>query len=436
MAPWKKLVEEGVEGAKALAKGGKVAAKVNQFALPRTARKAAKVVDDLAQEESYDPYSVRSTAAEPAPAEPPPAPAAEPAPSSIIRPTSEDLARIARPPQEKTGIFNYDYKMPYRESGVERYNPPKGVPDRTTELLSRPDVFDKMVSGVERGLDVKDWYEMGPAYKSFIDEFGPEEGNRRFDAFMDAIAATSPRSDVGTNVRNASYYYGQAQPRPGQNSIPGINDLPAKPPFPYGHLAQNLHRSNVEKVLYPSGEGFDPFKNPKPLSFAWNFKGDPNLVTVDTHAFRAPAMYGEDPRFLETSFLNEKGATPRNIMQEHAEGTAKMEDLTKWGPGWQSKPKQNEYAAWENYYKRIAQELGIKPAEAQAAGWVGNGPMTGLESAPKSAMDFIEERILKTARERGMDPADVWREAIRGTRPLTKLEDKITGDLPGAQATA
>ena len=60
--------------------------------------------------------------------------------------------------------------------------------------------------------------------------------------------------------------------------------------------------------------------------------------------------------------------------------------------------------------------------------------MTGLESAPKSFMDFVEERILKTAGERGMDPADVWREAIRGVRPLT-LNQKNMRDMPGASAT-
>lgn len=422
MAGVGKAIELGLKGLK---KARRAEVGVSQFGLPRTGRRAAV---RAAEEESYDPSAIRDTSPDPVP---------EPEPDiapSIIRPTRDDLARVVRPPQEKTGIFDYNYKMPTKDSGVQRYQPPRGVPQRTVDLLARPDVFDKMVSGVERGLDVKDWYEMGPAYKSFIDEFGPDEGNRRFDAFMDAIASTSPRSDVGTNVRNATYYYGQANPPPGTNYQPQFSDLPAKAEYPYGHLAQNLHRMNAEKTLYPGGGGFNPKSNPKPLSFAWNFKGDPNLVTVDTHAFRAPAMMGEDPRFLETSFLNEKGAKPRNIFKEYEAGQVSMGDATKRGAYWQSKPRETEYAAWEDYYRRIAREIGITPAEAQAAGWVGNGGMTGLESAPKSAMDFIEERILLTAKKRGMDPADVWREAIRGVRPLSKNEDAITGDLPGMTA--
>lgn len=412
------LIRKGLKIARDLVEGEQAAKKVSKFAKP-----AKEAVDE------YDPYAVR---ARPSTA-PGAAEASTTSPSSlIIQPTREDLAMITRPTQEKTGIFDYGFKMPGRDSGVQRYQPPRGVPQRSQDLLGRQDVFDKMVAGVERGMPVRDWYEMGPVYKSFIDEFGEQEGNLRFDAFVDAIASTSPRSDVGTNMRNATYYYGKAHPPPGTNETPSFSDLPEKAPYPYGHLAQNLHRQNVEKTIFPGGQGFDPFKNPKPLSFSWNFKGDPNLVTVDTHAFRAPAMLGEDPRFLERSFKSEKGTVPRNIQREFEQGDISMDTLKEWGPGWQSKPQQNEYGAWEDYYRRIASELGIAPAEAQAAGWVGHGQMTGLESAPKSAMDFIEERILKTARERGMDPADVWREAIRGARPLTRLEDQS----PAMQGTS
>ena len=259
----------------------------------RKAKPKAKVdADEEVDADAYDPYTIK-------PREEPPADVAP----SIIRPSRDDVAKIMRPPQERTGVFDYDYKMPVRSSGVQRYQPKFGVSKRAQDLLTRPDVYDKMVGGVEAGLDVKDWYEAGPMYKSFIDEFGPDEGNRRFDAFIDAVASTSPRSDVGTNVRNASYYYGKANPDrpPGSNQPPvSFSDLPDKAEYPYGHLAQNLHRMNAEKTLYPGGAGFDERKNPKPLSFAWNFKGDPNLVTVDTHAFRAPAMLGEDPRFLAT----------------------------------------------------------------------------------------------------------------------------------------
>lgn len=426
--------------------------KLVREAAKSTGKKVLTAAEKKAKAQSkdvYDPYAVRS--AKPSVEAPAARPSMEelqrsgdvPTPGgrdtlarSIIRPTGDDVKWVTRPPQERSGVFDYSFKMPERISGVERYAPPRGVPERTTNLLGRQDVFDKMVAGVERGLPVKDWYEFGPVYKSFIDEFGPELGNQRFDAFVDAIASTSPRSDVGTNIRNATYWFGQATPKPGQNSIPGINDLPEKPTFPYGHLAQSLHRSNIAKTLLPGGGGFDPKSNPKPLSFAWNFRGDPNLVTVDTHAFRAPAMLGRDPNFLETSFLNEKGAVPRNIQREHAAGDVSMDEAAGRGAFWQSKPKENEYASWEDYYRRIANELGIKPAEAQAAGWVGHGAMTGLESAPKSAMDFVEERILKTAKERNMDPIDVWKQAIRGERPLTFLEKNVLGDVPGMSGVA
>lgn len=396
-----KLVKEGLEARRA----------------EKAAEKAAKA------EDVFDPYAVRGS---------------DKAKSKIIMPDDERFGGpLPNPPgQGRTGIFDYDYKMPIRSSGVQRYTPPRGTPLRTEELLRRRDVFDKMVAGTERGMEMSpdDWYEVGPIFKSFVDEFGQDEGMRRFDAFTAAVAGTSPRSKVGENVRNATYYYGQANPPPGTNYQPTAADLPEKPPKGYGHLAQNLHRMNAEKTLYPDSPGFSEKSNPKPLSFMWNFRGDPNLATIDTHAFRAPAMLGEDPRFLETQFVGEKGGDKRNILKEFEAGDISMDDLRKWGPGWQSKPKENEYAAYENYYRKIADELGITPRHAQGSAWIGHGEMTGLESAPKPFMDFVEERILKTAKERGMDPADVWREAIRGVRPLT-LDEKLLEGLPGASMT-
>ena len=59
---------------------------------------------------------------------------------------------------------------------------------------------------------------------------------------MDLVAATSPRSDVGTNARNASYYYSRAmQGEP----MPAVGD---RNPQPYGHMAQRLHQMNAERV--------------------------------------------------------------------------------------------------------------------------------------------------------------------------------------------
>jgi len=332
----------------------------------------------------------------------------------------EALAQVARPVQEKSGVFDYSARYPPRDLGVERFRPKK-VPERTTELLARPEVSEQMMAGIERGRPVADWYETGPLRKSFEEQLGPEAGVQKFDQFIDAVAATSPRSDVGTNVRNASYYYGKAQPFPGRNSLPSIEDLPEKNPAPYGHLAQNLHRLNAAKTVFPGGVGYDPKANPKPIAFAANLKGDPSVATIDTHAFRAPTMIGGDPRFLERSFLSEKGATPRNIQAEVAAGTVPMEEALGRGAFWSSKPLPTEYAAFEDFYKQLGREAGMTPAEAQAASWVGHGPTTGLESAPKSFMDFVEERILKTAKERGMDPRDVWRLAVSGKMPLLSV---------------
>jgi hypothetical protein len=343
-----------------------------------------------------------------------------------VLPARDELARVVRPAQEKSGVFDYGVSYPARDLGVERFRPKK-VPERTVDLLSRQDVYDKMVEGVDRGTPVKDWYETGPLRKSFEDQLGAEEGLGKFDQFIDAVAATSPRSDVGTNVRNASYYYTQAQPFPGRNSVPSIEDLPEKNPAPYGHLAQKLHRMNAEKTVFPGGEGLDFKQNAKPIAFAANLKGDPSVATIDTHAFRAPAMMGEDPRFLARSFLSEKGAVPRNIQDEVAQGQTSMDEARGRGAFWESKPRPTEYAAHEDYYKKIGNELGLTPAETQAAGWVGHGGTTGLASAPKSFMDFVEERILLTAEKLGMDPREIWKRVVSGKMPLLGVGGAAAG---------
>ena len=117
------------------------------------------------------------------------------------------------------------------------------------------------------------------------------------------MAATSPRSDVPTNVRNASYYYQQALR--GRTEAPPLF-------YPYGHVAQQLHGQNFATLMAPrpaalsSDVGdimsmWDVLKNPKPASFSQNLQG--NLVpgTMDTHAFRNIGMRTGDPDFLATS---------------------------------------------------------------------------------------------------------------------------------------
>jgi hypothetical protein len=190
-------------------------------------------------------------------------------------------------------------------------------------------------------------------------------------------------------------------------------------PQPYGHLAQRLHQMNAERV---ATAGWDPLNNPKPASFVENLVGNQAPVTVDTHAFRLPAILGQDPRFLETTFQVGKDAPKQNIQAMVASGELPIGDAASRAAYWQAQPKANEYAAMENYYKSLGQELGLTPAQTQASAWVGGGKLTGLASdESKPFLRFLEDRIDKTAEATGQAKADVLKRFIRGELPLLSV---------------
>jgi hypothetical protein len=73
----------------------------------------------------------------------------------------------------------------------------------------------------------------------------------------------------------------------------------------------------------------------------------------------------------------------------------------------------------EQYYKGLGKELGLTPAQTQAAAWVGGGKVTGLASdSTKPFLGFVEDRVNLTAQKLGMDPKEVLRRFIKGEMPL------------------
>lgn len=324
------------------------------------------------------------------------------------------------------------------QSSLLRYVPPRGVSPRLQRALENPDVIEGVRDSVRRGIEMgaDKWYHTEPIRQAFIKEYGEDLGPERFGRFMDYVAATSPRSDVSTNIRNASYYY----------SREGMPTAKEDLRYPYGHVAQNLHLQNAQTV---QGPGFDVYQNPKPASFSQNLQGNLQPVTVDTHAFRNIAMRTRDPEFLETSISVQKksGKAAKDVSDDERElltlaekygepgkndktivfrpqkllkeGRLTMEDALKIPSFWASKPRDNEYGAAERMFAQIADEFGIPPADVQAAAWAGAGKLTGLASPPtKTFPELFNERVAYTARMRGEDPADTLRMMIRGERPL------------------
>jgi hypothetical protein len=339
--------------------------------------------------------------------------------SAEASPASELAKRIVKKAAPKadevSGIFDYSRLNEAPKTAqfdLPRLSPPRGVPERVTSLVADPSVLDKMVDVVKRGQEMggDKWYNADQLRQEFAGRLGQDAGNQAFRKYMDLVAATSPRSDVGTNIRNASYYYGRHMRGEG---MPAVGE---KNPQPYGHMAQKLHQMNAERV---AGTGWDPLNNPKPASFVENLVGNQRPVTVDTHAFRLPAILAQDPRFLETAYAPSKDAPKQNIQKLVMSGQMSMEDALKTPAYWQAQPKANEYGAMERYYQPIGRELGMSPAQTQASAWVGGGKLTGLASdESKPFLRFFDDRIVKTAKELNMDPKDVLRDFIDGKLSL------------------
>jgi len=327
---------------------------------------------------------------------------------------------------------------------LPRNVPARGASERILDLTSRGDVRDEMkryaLEGVEKG--GKGWYNLQQLRDRFVSEYGEDRGDQAFRRYVDMMSATSPRSKLPANIKNASLYYhlsmgGKEVPRGGnepfRTEIPpedytpkygsesapeGSLYSPAQPG--YGHLAQNLHRINVREALSP--EGWDVFTHPKPPSYGENLYGNWRPATIDAHAIKLPAMISGDPRFLMGSnTVKDKfgNKITTNPAKDYKEGRLTLEEAAKDPKYWEVQPRANEYPAMERYYKDIADELGMDPAQFQASGWTGGGERTGLGSDEnKSALEFFADAAIAAAKKRGVPPRQIVRDFIRGKIPL------------------
>lgn len=364
-----------------------------------------------------------------------------------------ESARLAKaPPAEQFKAFReanpeagrtlFDLTNPQPAIDVQyqlpRNIPKRGPSERVADAMKSRKVQRKMLEAAEAGMEKvpKVWYRTSPLYEQFQSEYGKSRAEGFFRQLANSISATSPRSKVPQNVKMASYYRWKA----GQ---PGPLDIPPKGSG-YGSIAQQTHLRNMNQILQHGG--FDPLVNPKPASFSENIIGNELPITVDTHNFRAPAMFAEDPRFLATSMPKSKlemenpddifmpGFKPRAAFEA---GELTMRDALKQPGFWQSAPsKATEYGpleAWQQ--EKLAPKVGMAPAQFQGNVWVGAGDVTGLGSPPETLIETIAARVLYTAQVMGKSPEEVLRKYVRAEIPLLGLgAGAVTlGTLAGQQ---
>jgi hypothetical protein len=336
----------------------------------------------------------------------------------------------------------------------------KGLPAHVEEITTDPELRAKLRTVAEAGLKAGGayWYNADPMRADFIKELGPVEGDKQFTRYMNIISAVSAGSEVGQNARTASYYLNRER---AGNPVQSPLDLEK----PYGHKLRNTQFAGYRDITDPDILGdvawnhygqdkppkdtnlpYDPNValdsqgRPKRASFGANLSGNQDPVTVDKHNMRLIGMLSQHPEMLNTTTkadadypeLNIKKGESRNWRQEVQNGNIPMETALQYPHMWQEVPKPNHYSAYEDMQKGLAKEMGISPAQLQAALWVGGGRVTGLKSLPTSFMGIVENRIARTAEARGVDKSEAWREFIRGGRPL--LTPALTAGGLGAGA--
>ena len=284
---------------------------------------------------------------------------------------------------------------------VDQYPLPRMEPTITPKI--RPATsggagYKRLLEAARRGgPEAQGWYNLEQFRHHLVQEFGEVAGMERFKLFVDSTAASSPRSQIPANIRIASYYYSQVLkglPLPERMRV--MDPISGRPKFalagdippPYSHFAQITHAQRVREFL---SRLWDPVANPKPISFAENLKGNWVPTTVDVHEIR-----------------NALGL-------RNAQGKLGEIDLL---PG--------EYSVLEGLGTRVAGNMGLLPAQRQAATWIGGGAKTGLKSPPVPLLSELNRRINVTSEILGMKPVDAYKAFMEGKISLYKEGGAVT----------
>jgi hypothetical protein len=329
----------------------------------------------------------------------------------------------------------FDYSLLERDPGhryeVPLYDPPRGTPEREARLLRNKGAFGKLVEFARKGMnnDGLGWYNTEELRREFHNEWGPEEGQRAYEQFIDLIGATSAGAKTDANVKIASWYFAR-----NRQGLP--TEIPKKGSG-YGHKVQNAHYDAAKNIF--EGVPLDPFEHPKRSRFAANLKGDWRHSTIDKHNVRALAIASRDKEWISTSITDDVVKPSWWKTKQHGEWDPKTFNprefavrtrmpFDKIPVAWfEDAPKGTAYKALSQLNERLAAELGVTPAQAQAALWLGAGDATGLGSKPIALMKVIDQRLAITARGRKITKKEALRQMVRGENPLLQLGGATVG---------
>ena len=247
------------------------------------------------------------------------------------------------------------------------------------------------------------FYDTGPIYDTLIKQ-GIDPATI-MPEWAGQVAATSPRTQTPTNLRNASYLlYRRGQ---GDPFTEAQFERFGNPP---GYAFMGKQLASAER--FGAGEQ-NPLTAPKQFTFDQNVQGNLASPTIDTHNIRG-SIYQYDqlnPGALHPDWFT----SPEAYAQYRANGgfpaggliprswiDDSLANVTRGGV-----KKQIEYGPMTTPWYDAAQKLGIAPAQAQAGGWFNYGDVTGLRSPVRSLTQLFGDQIYDSARAAGVSPERV-----------------------------
>jgi hypothetical protein len=302
------------------------------------------------------------------------------------------------------------------QRALPRYEPPRGVPPRILDAVNNPTVRRKIAESAQHGLDMigTGWSNTEPLRIEYIKEWNDnDKADQLYRLLVNFSAAASPVSDVGTSIRNGSYYVDRFVNGDGVPEIGSFN------PPPYGHPYQHQHQSNVRQVL---DGGLEPLRFPKTSSYGENLFGNVLPIAADSNTMRMLGILADDARFLKTSLKLPDGTciNPRAMVER---GEMSIEEAAKHPTMWHSQPRPNEYGAVEKLFQDISRrEFGLHPADMHAGAWVGNADLTGLRSNPYLPwLGHLEDHIYRTEQKLQIPAKEVLRRLVLAKSPIIAL---------------
>ena len=260
------------------------------------------------------------------------------------------------------------------------------------------------------------FYDTGPIYDTLTKQ-GIDPATI-MPEWAGQVAATSPRTQTPTNLRNASYLlYRRGQ---GDPFTEAQFERFGNPP---GYAFMGKQLGSAER--FGAGEQ-NPLTAPKQFTFDQNVQGNLASPTIDTHNIRG-SIYQYDqlnPGALHPDWFT----SPEAYAQYRANGgfpaggqiprswiDDSLANVTRGGV-----KKQIEYGPMTTPWYDAAEKLGIQPAQAQAGGWFNYGDVTGLRSPVRSLTQLFGDQIYDTARTLGVPPERVLDWWSKKLTPLTQ----------------